>query len=246
METGLGRDSGELLGWPPRACAAAGLSDHRNTMYRLKKHGVFSVSNHIWFVQLWFQSKMFSQISDYMHFITGDWISNKCSAIIHIAEIHWEQIEELCHIIEVGNQFQTISAVCVGGMYRQRGEECEKENKVKSLIEVCVCVCLWREIERRKGPTWIASLCPTGFQTEGWEFRRTEREGEDRETKQDHYCSHTVYGETQNKGMWRPNHAHFSGKSSSVESCLHCSHSTPSLHSLTLIIPFEEISQVPM
>lgn len=140
METGLGRDSGELLGWPPRACAAAGLSDHRNTMYRLKKHGVFSVSNHIWFVQLWFQSKMFSQISDYMHFITGDWISNKCSAIIHIAEIHWEQIEELCHIIEVGNQFQTISAVCVGGMYRQRGEECEKEPKVNRLIEVCVFV----------------------------------------------------------------------------------------------------------
>lgn len=140
METGLGRDSGELLGWPPRACAAAGLSDHRNTMYRLKKRGVFSVSNHIWFVQLWFQSKMFSQISDYMHFITGDWISNKCSAIIHIAEIHWEQIEELCHIIEVGNQFQTISAVCVGGMYRQRGEECEKEPKVNRLIEVCVFV----------------------------------------------------------------------------------------------------------
>lgn len=140
METGLGRDSGELLGWPPRACAAAGLSDHRNTMYRLKKRGVFSVSNHIWFVQLWFQSKMFSQISDYMHFITGDWISNKCSAIIHIAEIHWEQIEELCHIIEVGNQFQTISPVCVGGMYRQRGEECEKEPKVNRLIEVCVFV----------------------------------------------------------------------------------------------------------
>lgn len=83
---------------------------------------------------------MFSQISDYMHFITGDWISNKCSAIIHIAEIHWEQIEELCHIIEVGNQFQTISPVCVGGMYRQRGEECEKEPKVNRLIEVCVFV----------------------------------------------------------------------------------------------------------
>lgn len=44
----------------------------------------------------------------------------------YTSEMHREQIEEQGHIIGVGNQFQTISPVCVGGMYRQRGEECEK------------------------------------------------------------------------------------------------------------------------
>lgn len=248
METGLGRDSGELLGWPPRACAAAGLSDHRNTMYRLKKRGVFSVSNHIWFVQLWFQSKMFSQISDYMHFITGDWISNKCSAIIHIAEIHWEQIEELCHIIEVGNQFQTISAVCVGGMYRQRGEECEKEPKVNRLIEVCVFVERdWEEKRTDVNSQLVSHRFPDWRLSIQWAASGGRREKEKTERPNRTTIVPIQYtGKPKNKGMWRLAHAHFSGKSSSVESCLHCSHSTPSLHSLTLIIPFEEISQVPM
>lgn len=121
-------------------------------MYRLKKRGVFSVSNHIWFVQLCSNQKCSAkyQITCILLPVT-EFQTNVLQSYTQLK--YTESREEQCHIIEVGNQFQTISAVCVGGMYRQRGEECEKENKVKSLIEVCVCVCLWREIERRKGPT---------------------------------------------------------------------------------------------
>lgn len=150
METGLGRDSGELLGWPPRACAAAGLSDHRNTMYRLKKRGVFSVSNHIWFVQLWFQSKMFSQISDYMHFITGDWISNKCSAIIHTAEIHREQRGTVPYHRSrkpVPNHF---SSLCRWDVQTARRGVWEREQSEKPDWGVCVCVFVERDWEEKR------------------------------------------------------------------------------------------------